>query len=112
MEDIRARLLLSVERARVQNLLDELHGNSRANRTAANQPGDMSDSAESLVAEGTDDAVAVGLTQRLATIDRAEQRLTSGTFGRSIASGVLIPDDRLEADPAAELTVEEARDLE
>jgi len=36
--------------------------------------------------------------------------LADGTFGRSVRSGAPIPDDRLEADPAAELTVEESRD--
>jgi DnaK suppressor protein len=35
--------------------------------------------------------------------------LTAGTYGRSTVSGVPIPDERLEADPAAELTVEEAQ---
>jgi DnaK suppressor protein len=44
----------------------------------------------------------------LAAIDRAEQRLAAGTFGRSVRSGAPIPDERLEADPAAELTVQEA----
>ena len=43
-----------------------------------------------------------------AALDRAEQRLAAGSFGRSIRSGRPIPDERLEADPAAELTVEEA----
>ncbi len=71
----------------------------------------MSDSSELLVSEGTDDAVAKALTKRLAAIGRAEQRLAGGTYGRSIASGELIPDERLEADPAAELTVEEAQQL-
>jgi DnaK suppressor protein len=64
-----------------------------------------------LVSEGTDDAVADALTQRLAAIGRAEQRLAAGTYGRSIASGELIPDERLDADPAAELTVDEAQQL-
>ena len=40
--------------------------------------------------------------------ERAEQRLDDGTYGRSIRSGDPIPDERLRADPAAELTVEEA----
>jgi DnaK suppressor protein len=71
----------------------------------------MSDSSELLVSEGTDDAVADALTQRLAAIGRAEQRLAAGTYGRSIASGELIPDERLDADPAAELTVDEAQQL-
>ncbi len=39
----------------------------------------------------------------------ALKRLDDGSYGRSVRSGVPIPDERLEADPAAELTVEEAR---
>lgn len=42
-------------------------------------------------------------------LERAELRIKDGTFGYSIQSGVPIPDARLEADPAAELTVEEAQ---
>ena len=56
-----------------------------------------------------DDSTADTLRDRLAAIDRALQRLDNGTYGRSVRSGVPIPDERLEADPAAELTVEEAR---
>jgi DnaK suppressor protein len=92
-------------------LLDAVKGDGQSDRSAANQNGDMSDSSEILVSEGTDDAVADGLTQRLAAIGRAEQRLAAGTYGRSITSGELISDERLEADPAAELTVDEAQQL-
>jgi DnaK suppressor protein len=52
--------------------------------------------------------VAAGLRDRLAALDRALQRLEDGTYGRSIRTGAPIPDERLEADPAAELTVQEA----
>jgi DnaK suppressor protein len=52
--------------------------------------------------------VAAGLAVRLAAIERAEQRLAAGTYGQSVRSGDPIPDERLEADPSAELTVEEA----
>jgi len=34
--------------------------------------------------------------------------LTAGSYGRSVRSGQPIPDERLEADPLVELTVEEA----
>ena len=109
MENDRAELLLSIERSRVEDLLAAVKGDGESDRTAANQQGDMSDSSEVLVSEGIDDAVANALAQRLAAIERAEQRLAAGTYGRSTASGELIPDERLEADPAAELTVEEAQ---
>jgi DnaK suppressor protein len=111
VDNDRAEQLLNTERTRVEDLLASVEGDSQSDRTAAKQQGDMSDSSEVLVSEGTDDAVASALTQRLAAIERAEQRLAAGTYGRSIASGELIPDERLEADPAAELTVEEAQQL-
>jgi DnaK suppressor protein len=41
-------------------------------------------------------------------VGRAEQRVEAGTYGLSVRSGQRIPDDRLDADPTAELTVEEA----
>ena len=46
---------------------------------------------------------------RLAALERAEARLAAGIYGRSVRSGRPIPDERLEADPLAELTVDEAR---
>jgi len=109
MDEERARTLLHAERARVQQLLDETTAAGRADRAAANEPGDHDDSASPLTAQETDDAVAARLRDRLAALDRAEGRLADGTYGRSIRSGAPIPDARLEADPAAELTVEEAQ---
>ena len=111
VENDRARELLSAERTRVEDLLSAVRGDGESDRSAANQHGDMSDSSELLVSEGTDDAVANALTRRLAAIGRAEQRLASGSYGRSIQSDDVIPDERLEADPAAELTVDEAQGL-
>jgi DnaK suppressor protein len=73
------------------------------------QTGDSADSAQPLAAEGQDDAVAETLQDRLAALDRALKRLDNGTYGKSVRSGVPIPPERLEADPAAELTIEEAR---
>jgi len=108
MDDERARTLLAAERDRVQTLLADTVGDGVDDRTAANQPGDMDDSAERLTAEAGDDAVVSSLRDRLDALDRAERRLAEGTYGRSVRSGLPIPDDRLEADPAAELTVEEA----
>jgi DnaK suppressor protein len=109
MNDEEARELLRAERARVQGLLDDARAAGRDDRTAANEEGDMADPAPSLVAEQVDDAVAAALSERLEAIARAEQRLAAGTYGRSLRSGVAIPDDRLRADPAAELTTEEAQ---
>ncbi len=109
MQTAQARELLRAERLRVEQLLDQVAGRSRDDRTAANQTGDMFDSAQPLTEEGTDEAISLGLQERLVAIDRAEERLDAGTYGFSVRSGLPISDERLEADPAAELTVEEAR---
>jgi DnaK suppressor protein len=109
MERAKAEKLLRAERLRVENLLREVGAAGENDRSAANEPGDMFDSAEPLTAEGTDESVRAELQDRLAAIGRAQQRLEAGTYGRSVRSGEIIPDERLEADPAAELTIEEAR---
>ncbi|HEX5267473.1 MAG TPA: hypothetical protein VFW24_11935, partial [Acidimicrobiales bacterium] len=75
---------------------------------AERETGGFGDPAQPLSAEGADDAVLAALRLRLAALERAQQRLVAGTFGRSVRSDVAIPDERLDADPAAELTVEEA----
>ena len=109
MDTTRAKKLLGAERLRVEQLLTDIDAAGAADRVAADQSGGMYDSAEPLTTEGGDESVKVGLTERLAAIDRAERRLEGGTYGLSVRSGQTIPDDRLEADPAAELTVDEAR---
>jgi homoserine O-acetyltransferase len=109
MDEARARSRLRAERAEVQGLLSETEAAGQQDRAAEDETGDISDPAQPLTAQGMDDAVAESLRDRLAALGRAEQRLDNGTFGRSIRSGLPIPDERLEADPAAELTVEEAR---
>jgi RNA polymerase-binding transcription factor DksA len=65
------------------------------------------DGADRGTVEETDEAVARQLTSRLAALQRAEDRLAAGTYGRSVLSGRPIPDERLEAFPLAELTVDE-----
>ncbi len=110
MDDARARALLDAERARVQALLDDTLTAGREDRDEADQPGNLTDPAERLTAEQGDDAVSVQLRERLTALDRADRRLHDGTFGLSVRSGRPIPDARLEADPAAELTVEEAEE--
>jgi len=105
MEDSKAKKLLNAERHRVEGLLKGIDMAGTDDRTAADQEGEMYDSAEPLTTEGTDDAVRSELEERLAAVDRAEQRVEAGTYGLSVRSGNPIPDDRLEADPTAELTV-------
>ena len=107
MELERARSLLEAERGQVLRLLADL-GTARTDDHVAER--DTSDPAQPLAEQGVDDAVAAGLRHRLAALDRALQRVVDNSYGRSIRSGAPIPDERLEADPAAELTVQEAAD--
>lgn len=109
MDEHHARALLAAERRRVQALLGETVEAGEEDRAAADDAQNFEDPAERLTAEQGDDAVAEQLRDRLAAITRAEQRLEDGTFGRSVRSGRPIPDVRLEADPAAELTADEAQ---
>lgn len=108
MDEDNARTRLRAERAEVQRLLADTVAAGREDRSSEGDQGDIDDSAQPLSAEGVDDAVAESLRDRLGALERAEQRLEQGTFGRSVRSGQPIPAERLEADPAAELTVEEA----
>jgi DnaK suppressor protein len=108
MDAERARELLRLDRSRTEALLQELEKNGEADRREASEPGDMFDSAQPLVDEGLDDSVRTSLEAHLAAIQRAEGRLAAGTYGYSVKSGRLIPDDRLEAEPSAELTIDEA----
>jgi DnaK suppressor protein len=114
MDENRARSLLQAERAEVQSLLADSEQAGEEDRESEDEEGgvDSVDPATSLTAEGMDDAIAESMRDRLAAIDRALQRLDDGSYGRSVRSGAPIPDERLEADPAAELTVEEARQAE
>jgi DnaK suppressor protein len=114
MDQDRARSLLIAERDEVQGLLKDAEAAGQADRLSEVEgaEGDVSDAAQPLTAEGMDDAIAESLRGRLEAIERALHRLDDGTYGRSVRSGVPIPDERLEADPAAELTIEEARAAE
>ena len=111
MDEARARARLLAERDEVQMLLTGTRAAGQQDREAENETGDIADAAQPLTAEGMDDAIAASLRDRLGVLDRALQRLDDGTYGRSVRSGLPIPAERLDADPAAELTVEEARIL-
>ena len=114
MDQDRARSLLVAERDEVHQLLSgaEADGLQAREAEAESEAEDSADAALALTEEGQDDAIAESLRNRLAAIERALARLDNGTYGRSVRSGRPIPDERLEADPAAELTVEEARAAE
>jgi DnaK suppressor protein len=112
MDNEQARARLLSERTEVEGLLRDTERAGQEDRETevdSAETGDSADAAQPLAAEGQDDAIAESLRDRLATLDRALKRLDDGSYGRSVRSGVPIPPERLEADPAAELTVEEAR---
>ena len=106
MDVDRARELLASERARLQRALANL---SHLDDPDPPDDVDQGDLATDLYQEELDEGVADDLREQLAAVDRAEERLAAGTYGLSILSGAPIPDDRLEAIPTAELTVDEER---
>ena len=109
MDEQHARQLLTDERAKVEALLLNAEAGGRSDRADANERDGMSDGGERLTEQYTDDAVAAGMSRA----PRGARSLPNGdskrgsTDGRS-AAGNSSPTQRLEADPAAELTLEEA----
>src|SRR3954447_7687894 len=108
MDAERARTLLETERAEVEDMLRQIRSAGGQDHEADQELGDSGDTADARESEGGDSGVGFSLRERLAAVERAEQRLAAGTFGLSVQSGQPIPDERLEVAPTAELTVEEA----
>jgi DnaK suppressor protein len=108
MDEDRARALVARERRRIEAALAELAGEEAAEEASrSDQPGESGEAGTEIQHEMTDQAVAATLQDELAAAVRAEARIAQGTFGLSVESGEPIPDDRLEAEPLAERTVEE-----
>ena len=105
MDPERARELLAAERRRIEGQLAELERDG----TDGDDEGDSGDQAAELYQDELDDSRSDDLREQLGAVERAEERLAAGTYGLSIESGLPIPDERLEAIPIAELTVEEER---
>jgi DnaK suppressor protein len=110
MDRKRAQELISRERARIEAGLRQLNADVAAEaELRGQQTGEASEAGTDLDREEIDIALVADLREELKAVERAEARIASGTYGRSIESGARIPDDRLEAAPLAELTVEEQR---
>jgi DnaK suppressor protein len=108
MDEDRARALVARERRRIEAALAELAGDDQAEDASRfDQTGEAHDAGADLQLEMVDQAVAGDLQAELASVVRAETRIAQGTYGLSIESGARIPDDRLEAEPLAERTVDE-----
>lgn len=113
MNEGRARELVAAERARIETALADLTGDIRASGPVERQQtGEQEEVGTDLQMEGVDMALISDLRQQLAAVGRAEERLAAGTYGRSVVSGLPIPDERLEADPLAERTIGEQRAFE
>lgn len=103
MDERRARELLSAERERIEEQLRA----SAIGESDEFSNTEIADNATDTYQNEYDEGRIEGLREELAAVSRAEERLAQGTYGRSVESGDPIPDERLEALPAAERTVEE-----
>ena len=103
MDDARARRLLQAER---ESIMSELSGLG-LEPTDELSSTDLADDASDLYQEELDAGRVQVLKERLAAVERAEERLANGTYGLSVESGKPIPEERLEAYPTAERTVAE-----
>ena len=107
MDPDRARELLAAERTRIERALAHLE------RQETSEPADELDPANlasELYQDEFDEGLTDDLREQLAAVERAEARLAAGTYGLSIESGKTIPDERLEAVPTAERTIDEEAD--
>ncbi|MFN8163584.1 MAG: hypothetical protein U0R26_07095 [Solirubrobacterales bacterium] len=106
MDPERAKELLARERERIEREIAATKREGPEEGDARREPGD--EDSEALYQDEFDAGRAEDLRDRLEAVERAEERLASGTYGLSVLSGEPIPDERLEAFPTAELTIEEA----
>ena len=106
MEPARARELLRAERERIEVALGRLAHEDDSEPVDEYDPANL---ASDLYQDELDEGLRDGLREQLDAVKRAEQRLAAGTYGLSIESGERIPDDRLEAVPTAERTIDEER---
>ncbi|HEY3105582.1 MAG TPA: hypothetical protein VGJ49_02165 [Gaiellaceae bacterium] len=104
MDPERARELLATERARIERALAQLRHSDSGEIQDIGDPGNLG---SELYQDELDAGLADDLREDLAAVERAEARLAAGTYGLSVESGKPIPDERLEAIPTAERTVEE-----
>ena len=104
MDAERARELLSAERQRIEQALNQLGHQDTGELSSDSDPANLG---SDLYQDELDEGLADGLRRELAAVERAEARLAAGTYGLSVESGQPIPDERLEAVPTAERTAEE-----
>ena len=103
MDGEQARALLQAERERIERAL---HAH-RAEQSDELSSADSADLGSDVLTEELDEGLSDDLRAELEAVERAEARLAAGTYGFSIESGDPIPDERLQALPAAERTAAE-----
>lgn len=117
MDPARARELLEAERARLLAILEDAEGGDHTFGQAEQerdsdvlQPeGHPADAAQEIYEAEQQDSVREHARNHLAEVEHAFAKLEDGTYGRDESSGEPIPDERLEALPAARYTVENQR---
>lgn len=113
MKTEKARDLVARERSRIEASLRQLTGEVDAEaQLHGQQTGEAYEAGTDLEREEVELALITDLREELEAVGRAEARIAEGTYGRSVESGTVIPDERLEAAPLAERTIEEERRLE
>jgi DnaK suppressor protein len=106
----RARELLTAERERIERALADLGEPLGTDELSTlDNPADQG---SVLYERELEEGLLEGVRRELEALERAEARLAEGTYGKSVESGEPIPDERLEAYPLAERTVEEERRFE
>lgn len=107
MTSERAQELLAAERSRIERSLADLGEPIGTDELSTlDNPADQG---TVLYERELEEGLLEQLRRELEALERAEARLAEGTYGLSVESGEPIPDERLEAYPLAERTVEEER---
>ena len=107
MSSERPQELLAAERSRIERSLADLGEPIGTDELSTlDNPADQG---TVLSERELEEGLLAQLRRELEALERAEARLAEGTYGVSVESGEPIPDERLEAYPLAERTVEEER---
>jgi DnaK suppressor protein len=113
------RLLLLDERGRLSGLLKQQNADeaeeaadANDNEVSSGYPSDASSDADEIAAEladrDRDEAGDEAVTGTLRQVNAALERIENGTYGVCIVTGKPIPEERLEAIPWTDVTIEGA----
>ncbi len=119
METNEIRTRLENERDRLKTLMAEYDENSVGAQPQTDWVEELSSYDQHPADQGTEtfeQEKALSMLEQhqadLADVDRAFKRLEDGTYGKCEACGKDIPDERLEARPAARFCLEDQRQVE